>query len=43
MTVLSMGHQIAGGDDDHLPQQAMRDQPDAVGMALEFFAAHPMP
>jgi polyhydroxybutyrate depolymerase len=41
--VLGMGHQIAGGRDDHLPGQAMRDQPDAVGMALSFFLDHPMP
>ncbi len=33
-----MGHQIAGGRDDRLPDQAMRAQPDAVAMALAFFA-----
>lgn len=38
-----MGHQIAGGDDNHLPQQAMRAEPDAIALALSFFAAHPMP
>ena len=41
--VEEMGHQIAGGADDYLPHQATRDQPDAVSMALEFFAAHPIP
>src|SRR6202158_2595968 len=38
-----MGHQIAGGADNHLPDQPMRDSPDAVAMAIKFFAAHPMP
>jgi polyhydroxybutyrate depolymerase len=38
-----LGHQIAGGGDDRLPGQAMRAQPDAVGMALEFFARHRAP
>jgi polyhydroxybutyrate depolymerase len=38
-----LGHQIAGGGDDHLPHQALRGQPDAIKLALEFFAAHPMP
>jgi polyhydroxybutyrate depolymerase len=41
--VLGMGHQIAGGGDDHLPGQPMRDQPDAIAMALTFFNDHPMP
>ena len=41
--VEGMGHQIAGGHDDHLPDQAMRDQPDAIAMALGFFLDHPMP
>ncbi|HXQ11982.1 MAG TPA: PHB depolymerase family esterase [Caulobacteraceae bacterium] len=41
--VLGMGHQIAGGRDDRLPGQAMRDQPDAIAMALQFFNGHPMP
>ena len=35
--VNGMGHQIAGGGDDLLPDQAMRNAPDAVGMALKFF------
>jgi polyhydroxybutyrate depolymerase len=38
-----LGHQIAGGSDDRLPEQAMRAAPDAVQMALEFFALHPTP
>ena len=38
-----MGHQIAGGRDDRLPDQATRDAPDAIAMALAFFDAHPMP
>jgi polyhydroxybutyrate depolymerase len=38
--VLGMGHQIAGGRDDRLPRQAMRSEPDAVAMALAFFAEH---
>ena len=38
-----MGHQIAGGNDDHLPDQPMRATPDAVAMALVFFTSHPMP
>jgi poly(3-hydroxybutyrate) depolymerase len=37
-----MGHQTAGGDDDRLPGQARRDSPDAVAMALKFFADHPL-
>jgi len=41
--VEGMGHQIAGGGDDHLPGQPMRAQPDAIGMALGFFLDHPMP
>jgi polyhydroxybutyrate depolymerase len=41
--VEGMGHQIAGGEDDRLPGQPMRAQPDAVGMALSFFLEHPMP
>jgi polyhydroxybutyrate depolymerase len=41
--VEGMGHQIAGGRDDHLPGQAMRAQPDAIAMALQFFNDHPMP
>ncbi|MBV9331398.1 MAG: hypothetical protein JOZ55_07580 [Alphaproteobacteria bacterium] len=41
--VEGMGHQIAGGDDDHLAEQAMRSEPDAIALALAFFAAHPMP
>jgi len=40
--VEGLGHQIAGGEDDRLPGQALRDQPDAVALALEFFRAHPM-
>jgi poly(3-hydroxybutyrate) depolymerase len=31
--VQGMGHQIAGGRDDHLPGQAMRAQPDAIARA----------
>ncbi|HEV2976356.1 MAG TPA: PHB depolymerase family esterase [Casimicrobiaceae bacterium] len=38
-----LGHQIAGGNDDHLPHQALLPRPDAVAVALEFFARHPMP
>ena len=38
--VLGMGHQIAGGRDDRLPHQTMRSEPDAVAMALSFFAEH---
>jgi polyhydroxybutyrate depolymerase len=41
--VQGMGHQIAGGRDDHLPGQAMRAQPDAIAMALAFFNDHAMP
>ncbi|HLK23030.1 MAG TPA: PHB depolymerase family esterase [Caulobacteraceae bacterium] len=37
-----MGHQIAGGGDDHLPGQPMRAEPDAIAMALRFFGDHPM-
>jgi polyhydroxybutyrate depolymerase len=40
--VLGMGHQIAGGSDDHLPLQAMRTAPDALAMALVFFGEHPI-
>jgi polyhydroxybutyrate depolymerase len=40
--VNGMGHQIAGGTDDRLPHQAMKNTPDAVGLALTFFLAHPM-
>jgi len=36
--IVGMGHQIAGGTDDHLPGQARKSSPDAVAMALEFFA-----
>jgi poly(3-hydroxybutyrate) depolymerase len=35
--IQSMGHQIAGGADDHLPRQAMKSEPDEVAMALGFF------
>jgi hypothetical protein len=38
-----MGHQIAGGADNNLPDQPMRDEPDAITMAIKFFVAHPMP
>jgi len=41
--VNGMGHQIAGGNDDHLPQQAMAAKLDSVQMALEFFQDHPIP
>lgn len=41
--VKGMGHQIAGGADNHLPDQAMRNEPDATTLALQFFSAHPMP
>ena len=41
--VEGLGHQIAGGEDDRLPDQALCDQPDAVALALKFFRAHPMP
>ena len=41
--VNGMGHQIAGGGDDHLPHQAAKSSPDAIAMALAFFSAHPMP
>jgi poly(3-hydroxybutyrate) depolymerase len=41
--VEGMGHQIAGGADDHLPNQAMRNEPDAIKLALQFFGAHPIP
>ena len=38
-----MGHQIAGGRDDRLPEQAhVGPEPDAVRLALEFFAEHPI-
>jgi polyhydroxybutyrate depolymerase len=43
LLVHGMGHQIAGGGDDRLPQQRLVAQPDAVAMALAFFDAHPMP
>ena len=36
--VEGMGHQIAGGSDDRLPGQPLKSSPDAVAMALEFFA-----
>jgi len=38
-----MGHQIAGGNDDRLPHQKMKNTPDAVGQALSFFLDRPMP
>jgi polyhydroxybutyrate depolymerase len=38
-----MGHQIAGGNDDRLAHQTMKETPDAIGLALSFFIAHPMP
>ena len=38
-----MGHQIAGGNDDHLPGQTLKHRPDSIARALEFFAAHPLP
>jgi polyhydroxybutyrate depolymerase len=41
--VNGMGHQIAGGNDNRLPQQTMKDTPDAMDLALKFFADHPMP
>jgi polyhydroxybutyrate depolymerase len=41
--VKGMGHQIAGGLDDRLPHQAMRDAPDATKLALKFFAEHSLP
>jgi polyhydroxybutyrate depolymerase len=41
--VQGMGHQIAGGSDDHLPHQAMKSEPDAVAMALGFFGEHALP
>lgn len=41
--VNGLGHQIAGGADDHLPRQALLATPDALAMALEFFQSHPMP
>ena len=37
-----MGHQIAGGRDDRLPRQALKDSPDAIDLALKFFAEHPL-
>jgi len=41
--VEGLGHQIAGGTDDRLPGQALRDTPDSVELALRFFLDHPMP
>ena len=38
LLVSGMGHQIAGGGDNHLPDQALSPAPDAVAMALKFFA-----
>lgn len=43
LRVAGLGHQIAGGNDDHLPRQAMRAKPDAVATALEFFNNHAIP
>jgi hypothetical protein len=37
-----VGHQIAGGLDDRLPQQALKDAPEAIDLALKFFAEHPL-
>jgi hypothetical protein len=37
-----VGHQIAGGLDDRLPQQELKDAPDAIDLALKFFAEHPL-
>jgi hypothetical protein len=41
--VQGMGHRIAGGHNDRLPHQSMRAEPDAVEMALAFFADLQMP
>jgi polyhydroxybutyrate depolymerase len=39
--VEGLGHQIAGGRDDRLPDQPLKSAPDAIALALAFFAAHP--
>lgn len=41
--VSGMGHQIAGGNDNGLPHQRIKDTPDAINMALQFFVDHPLP
>jgi polyhydroxybutyrate depolymerase len=38
--VKGMGHQISGGLDDHLPGQPLKSSPDAIDLALKFFAEH---
>lgn len=41
--VSGMGHQIAGGNDNGLPHQRIKDAPDTINMALQFFVDHPLP
>lgn len=38
--VTGMGHQIAGGLDDHLSSQPLKSAPDAMDLALKFFTQH---
>ena len=40
--ISGMGHQIAGVGDNGLRAQILKPEPDAVRMALEFFADHPL-